>query len=320
MPALFDYASELTGVVPDLSVVEGMKFVQRAWRDIRGSRRWSFLVTDGLLVAPAILTTGSVTTANQSATVTGDGAASASWAAANVPLLTTRQFRVAGGPVYNIAAYDGVSTITLDRPWQEASLTGSGLLYQLYRCYFAPPTPDFLMWMSCFDPIQQYRFRRQNLYRTRAEVDRRDPGRTSFTNPIWIANYKADASGNPLFEMWPHPTVPTGYMVQYHRRGGDLLPVDQLPTAVPEDLLMERARYYTYQWANANQGRFPALKGPNWLASMTASAGEYRKSLQKAKVDDDNVFLQSYSPDESDSQLNGPIDANWLQSHDTTFV
>jgi hypothetical protein len=234
--------------------------------------------------------------------------------AAGAPALSTRQFRVGGGPIYNITAFDAVNTLTLDRVYAEQS-TAAGQ-YQIYQCYYPAPVSDFLRWMDVMDPINQYRFRRRNLYRTKEEVDRIDPGRGSQTEPIWMAAYKYDATGTPMFEMWPHPIQALGYQVVYQRRGVDLTATQQLPAAIPEAMLLERAKSYASLWAMTNQGTHPELAAVRWDTLMAVQNKAYMDMLAKAKTNDEEAYPQNLSKDEDSSILSGPIDAAFMQSHD----
>lgn len=312
MATLNDYSNELLGYIPKLSILLSAKLVNRAWRDIRDSRRWSFLLADGVLQAIGQITAGSVTATQFTNQIVLDADAAAAVVSAitiNNPPITTCQFRMASGPIYSIVNYDGPSTtITLDRAFQEPG--GAGLQYLIYRCYYAPPTSDFLRWVSIFDPINNYRIRRNNLSCTKAEIDRADPQRGAFSTPIKMASYKNPSTG-PLWEMWPHPISQISYICLYERRGVDMAPGDSLPDAIPEDLLMDRARYHAYQWAltqpNPDQIDFKTLL-------LEAKQG-YAEQLKIAQRQDEETFLQNFSDDEMGAP-NFPIDSNYLQSHD----
>src|ERR1700757_3041866 len=128
---LDQFASELIGSFPGLDILVARNMVNKAWQDIRDEGLWSWLTAEAPLPVPAVISGGLATVTNGSTTVTGDGTAAPLWVAvalATPPLASPnlgqgRQFRIGQGtPVYNIVAFDGVSAITLDRPYAEASL------------------------------------------------------------------------------------------------------------------------------------------------------------------------------------------------------
>jgi hypothetical protein len=320
---LSDFANELVGDIPRLSYLRARSLVQRAWHDIRDSRRWSFLVSEGVLIAPAQMIAGTVTVTQYSASVVGDATAGAAWAAAVLPAsgvdMTTRQFRLSGGPIYNISAYDpDTFTLTLDRAYQEAS--GSGQTYQIYRCYYPAPSADFMRWISVVDPITKYRFRKRNLHLTKAEIDRRDPYRGAVNTPVCLAFYKTDSTGRAIYEMWPHPTANISYVCLYSRRGEDFTATETLPAPVSEDLLMSGARIKAYDWAQANAGRFLELQGTNWAQLRASEQKSYALDLFRTQRNDEEAWTANYSENEDNAGISGPVDAAYFQANDVFSV
>lgn len=319
--AYLDYASELTGILPKMPFPLAQKCINRAWRDVRESQLWSFLVQEDVLTAPAQVTAGTVALTRYSATATADATARATLDTLANPLITQRQFRVSQGPIYNVSGYDSATGIlTLDRPYQEAS--NATAAYLLYRCYYLMPVADFLRFLSVMDPINGYRLK---LNKQRQEIDAQDPTRGGMGNPACIVNYRtvSDPSsanyGWHMFELWPHPTSAIGYQMLYHRRGTDFVnATDALPPQIPEELLMQRALYRAYQWAEANKGRIPELRGSDYRFLMGQAAAEYKDLLRNTQRQDEeatNVYF--IPPPSSWGPLVGPIDAKYAQSHDS---
>ena len=137
--------AEMRGAVPKYSAGLARTHLQNAWSDIRNMTGWSFQLFSGGFGTPGLTNAGTVTVTYGSDQVTGDAAASAAWLAASIPnsLLTQQQFRVNVGTIYNIIAFDGVSTLTLDRPYYDKS-AGSGQNYSIYQPYIVAPYEDFL--------------------------------------------------------------------------------------------------------------------------------------------------------------------------------
>src|SRR5271166_5605357 len=136
------YWSELMGTVPRLDPLLAQNFVNRAWRDIKDSRSWSWLIQEGTLIAPQLVNAGTCSVIQFNAVVTLDATAQAALNNLNTPVITQRQFRVAGGPIYNISSIPGnpPATLTLDRPYMESTQVGQP--YSIYRCYYPPAKLD----------------------------------------------------------------------------------------------------------------------------------------------------------------------------------
>lgn len=318
MAVVQELANEVLGYVPKLSILLAEKMVQDAWRKIRDSRQWGFLRVEGSLDVPDLISTGTVTATQFSTSVVGDAAAGAAWAAVTLPLLTLRQFRLAAGsPIYNITAFDGSVTLTLDRAYTGATAAAS--TYEIYQCYYKTPVKDFLRWRSLHNPLQGYRFRRRNLHRKQEEINRRDPQRGSSGTPMWAAAYKHSIDGYPLFELWPHPTsASNSLMCVAQRRGVDLGATEDCPEAIPADLLAVATRLQAYEWALANNKS--GTKGPEWSRLISVATQDYEGTLKRARVQDEETYPQNFSELEYDSGLSGPIDAAYLQDHDLYFV
>jgi hypothetical protein len=315
--------NELKGDIGELSPFRAQRCVQRAWRDVRDARNWSFQQAEGVLVAVDPVTAGTAQVTQYSASVTGDAAAKAAWdlitfSPSGVPI-TDRQFRLAGKPVYNIINYapGPPGVLTLDRVYQEATETAS---YVVFRCYFTPPSTDFKAWISVRNPSAGYRFRRRNLYRSKEEVDRRDPYRSSSGLPFWVVSYAATAADVPIYELWPHPMFGQGYTVAYFRKGLDLAPTDTIPGVIPDELVMCRARFHAYSWAIANMGRFKELAEVNWYTLRSMEEKTYLALLQAAKVQDQRIFVTTVFESEDEPSMIGPVSASWLQSHDPWYA
>lgn len=318
-----NYWSEIVGTVPRIDPLLAQNIVNKAWADILDERLWSFLVGEGVLLAPQIVTTGSVTTTQFSKTVNLDTPANTALTGLTEPLITSRQLRVGigGGAVYNIVGFDNIAkTITLDRPYLEPG--GASQQYQCYRCYYRPedmdgnPITDFLTWIVILNAQDGYAIVGENLRITRQEIDARDPTRGAQDLAYTAAIYKADPNGYPIYELWPHPISQRGYISAYRRRGIELSDSVDLPGTFPKDILVQRALYIAYDWAIANAGRFPELRGVDWNLLKAESLRRYDRNLQKAKVKDDELFLNNYLPVLRDYLTYPPIDSSFFQSHD----
>ena len=327
MSTLAQFAAELKSWHSDIDPLATLPLVKRAYKDIRDSREWSFLNQTGSWFAPSIITSGTVHVTQFSTSVVADATASPLWLAVALPAppalpLTLRQFRVTGGPIYNIIAYDGTSTITLDRPFAEQSATAAS--YMIYQPYVPSPAVDFKRSLSMVDPINMYRFRYRNLFRTQKEVDRVDPNRQNYSTPIWMAAHDyvlmpGDTQQRPRFEAWPGPVQQIGYIWEYMTKGDAVLPTDVLPGQIPDQVIMARARHYGHELV-ANQPNVDVNTKAYHLSALTRVDAEYRDLLNTAQLRDNEIFDSRVVSEDCGPTFSGPLDSNWLQSHELFLI
>lgn len=295
-----EYQGMLRGWCDQIDPILAGQLVNYAWRDIRDARTWSFLVEESAWVAADLINTGTVAVTNNNATVTFSAAAKTALnAAAANPAMTTRQFRVVNGLIYNILTYNtGTGVATLDRPFEET--TNTIATYQVYKCYYEAPTftanaTDFNRLLSVTDPIFN---RSLQLNKTRQYVDVIDPVRLQQLQPYIVVSYRdstsiVSGSFTPRYELWPHPTNAQAYNIIYLSRGADFsADSDALPAPIPDELLMERAFFYAFRWqlGNANKGGVPI---PALLQSISIANNNYMQMLQRVKMQDENIYVQN---------------------------
>src|SRR5262245_54950734 len=141
MPTYQEMAAQLVGEIPGLPFLFARNYLSQALDEIARERLWSWNVNEGMIIAPQVITTGSVAVTQYSNSITCDATAQAVLNPQTLinPVLTERQFRKGGGPVYNLVAYDsGTGIGTLDRNYMEA--TDAASTYLIYKCYYGPPT------------------------------------------------------------------------------------------------------------------------------------------------------------------------------------
>lgn len=142
MATFGDLAGELVGRVPGLSPFLAETFLLRAWSDVRKAHLWSWLVQDGVVNCPALVSAGTAAFVQYTTTVTMSAAATTALNAITAPALTALQFRPQGlatvSQIYNITAAAGNPLVlTLDRAIQEP--TNALSTYMVYRVYVLPP-------------------------------------------------------------------------------------------------------------------------------------------------------------------------------------
>lgn len=277
-------ASELTGQVP-VNIGQALILVNRAYQDIQRRYTWSFLQGIDIAIPTFVpISNGTVTLTRGVKTVVADAAARAAWAAIGlVTPITTLQFRIGTGTIYNISGYQdnvplGFATITLDRLYVDPS-SGAGSGYSIFQCYFNAPFQDFLWWDSFLDPTTGYSF---DLYMTRQEIDDSDAQRLQNNTPCAVIPYTINAqAGNffrfPMYEMWPAPAAGLTYVGKAFRSGAPfVLPGDTVAAQLGEDIVMERAKNLSYEWCEANKDKLlPAQRTGDFRFLMGKAEKEF---------------------------------------------
>lgn len=334
-------SAELTGLLSGLSPFLADSYINRAYRDVLNARLWSFLQEDAGIFCPTQVTTGTVSVTQFSATVTCDADASAALLAIALPApldLTALQIRFGGagansqvGQVYSISAYDETDptalVLTLDRVVMSA--TNATASYQCYRCYITPTVDDFLKWQSVVDMINAWPLKLNFMSQF---FDQRDPQRTAQGLAYYVGAYHGsnETEVKPKYELWPHPTSGQQFYARYRRRGAEFVePTDIQPDLIGDGLIVSRAMaYYALPWAAANVGRFPALKGTNWIERILDEKKNYQTLLLDLKrIDDEqqlsSVFARGHGLRHGTRGFKGmtnfPIDSNFMQSHLVTL-
>jgi hypothetical protein len=286
----YTMSAELAGQVP-VNIQLALTLVNRAYVDIQKRFNWSFLqgIDIAIPTTPPI-TAGTVTLTRGSKIVTGDATAVAAWNAIGlVTPIGALQFRVGTGTIYNIVSLAG-NNLTLDRlfvdPVTNSPLAGQG--YSILQCYFNAPFQDFLWWDSFLDPVTGYPL---DLEMTRKEVDDRDPQRLQNNTPIAVIPYTINPQAGaffqfPMYEMWPSPASGLTYVGKAYRSGaGFINPTDTVAAQLGEDIVLERAKKYAYEWCEANRDKLqPAQRQGDFKFLMGKSEKEF------TRLENDYIF------------------------------
>ncbi len=294
----------LVGEIPGLPFPLAQTYINQALEDIYDRIQWSFQLaesgwlTPGLQFASGNQSAGTITTVAYSDQVVGDATASAAWlaylTAGTLPLITQFQIRSPYYSLYSIVAYDGISTLTLDRPWMEPA--GVGQAYMTYEAYFAAPVSDFKRFFTIRDTRDNAPIDFWTLSQTDLMV--MDAQRTAFNLPAYCVPYEIDARvgsptlGYPLFELWPHPLSVLPYTFAYLRRGPALsAPTDTLSPPLTEELVLWRAKEIAYLWKESQKGDGIARgAGADWRFLSEAAAAEYGKKFKVVSDRDRDMF------------------------------
>jgi len=308
--------SELKGMVPNFPVPLAKTCINRAWRDVRRQNLWSFQLYEGNWITPAVISAGAVTVTRGSTAVTVDATAQAAInAISSISTIVQRQFRTSvGRTIYNIAGWSsGTLTLALDRAYGETSAANTG--YQILQVYYAAPYQDHLTFFS----IRNQEFFRILKHNTpRHELDRRDPMRTWSNFPSHVAMYQTDNNSTsptyryPLYEIWGIPLSVMTFQLYGVRKLTDLtLPSDSLPPQIGEDCIVELAKVYAYQWAEAHKADL-AKGGPDWKFLMGSAMSEHKRLLKDYRRQDretvNNFFsIRQLPSDRAHAYYNGLV-------------
>lgn len=343
--AYADYVAELVGTVPRMSALHASQVLNRAWRRVRDGRLWSFhFVTGAQLFCPDAIVGGWVSATFNSNQVIASPAAAAAFnavALGNPPLASPilgigRQLRVGSingvsaptGPNYNIVEWDGIDTLTIDKPYGEETAPQAN--YQVFKCFYAPPAPPpfsnlapdlrFVRYAVITNKYSGYAIFGPNLYWSQSQLDAIDPQRGGQGDAYIVANYMTNQLGQPVVELYPNPVRFTTYSATYWSRWPDLSPGQDLPQVSYElqDLVMFQSKSLAADWALANVNTFPELQQTNWVSYRQTQMGEYKESRIECYKQDDEQFPQI--PFRQGQGFMFPLGGQFLQSHDVTSI
>ncbi|MDE2099389.1 MAG: hypothetical protein KGL39_19210 [Patescibacteria group bacterium] len=318
--ALIDMASELSEAIPSLDRVYAKTLVKRAYRYVCDSNLWSFQLAQGGFSTPNITTAGSISIPGgiNSNTIVGDATASAAWTA--LPFYfspTVQQIRANGYSIYSIIAIDTTNpnavVLTLDRPFIDPLVSYTGVGYQMFQAYIAAPK-GFKRWLNIADMFNCWSL---DIWTSRRTVNMVDPARLYTSNPICVFGLGADQRGygtpnasstigQQLYELYPNPSTAISYQTYYVWEGPDLVNnSDTVPFPITQDVVLEKAKTYAYEWAEARKDVMAAKgSGANYVTLKRDAEATFQSRLKslrlldKDAVDAFNInmggFMQRY--------------------------
>ena len=285
MPLVQTYLNEALGTIYD----------ELIWSFQTGESGW---LSPGLLFASGTQSQGTITTTSYGTTIVGDATAAALWVAySGLPLLTQCQIRVPLYSLYNIIAFDGVNTFTIDRPWTEPP--GAGQTYMIYQAYYPAPFSDFKRFLEIRDTTNAAPLDYWTL--NRSDLSIIDPQRANFNQPGYVVPYEVDARagsatlGYMLYELWPHPLSVLPYTLSWLRRGSALVnPSDTVPSPLTEDLVKWKAKQDFFLYKESQKGDGVARgAGTDWRFLAQEAEKKFMKRL-KICADRDRDLAELY--------------------------
>jgi hypothetical protein len=284
------------GVCP---ILLAQRWVRDRYRKICDKHLWSFKVGRGAFGTSAVYNTGTITLTNGSATVTGSGTTFTSG-------MVGRQLKV-NGFIFTISAFASTTSITIDETWLGATAAGNS--YTIVTAYITPTETDFHAYYSVIDPSNNWKL---HLGYDARILDRIDARRSSTGQPYIVAMAGVrNSSGDPMFEIWPHPTAQKMYTYTYERRVPDLTEADTPPTIIRSDILVKGALADLARWPGTPERKNP-LYDP-YLMQWKARETEFVEEYQRAIVEDQSIFQNDFTS--SFGERYYPLDANFMQAH-----
>lgn len=186
------------------------------------ARPWARLKTEFIFNSFAGYTTGTVTTVQGSATVTGAGT---NWTDAMIGMyfkaggLTGSPASASTFAPVRIDSVASPTTLTLQTVWPYTGSAGGA--YQIFPLFYSLPAFQRVVGVRQMVPLQR---------RTHEWINFRDPYRTQQSSPaVYWAPFGRDSDDNAKIELWPIETAANGYTAYGLKGHRDL----QNPTDYP---------------------------------------------------------------------------------------
>lgn len=257
------------------------EFVQEAYLELCGRRRWVWLRSTVILRTQAArtvsvgVTTGSTTITSGAAFVAGDAG---------------RQIRFGTEtPIYTIDTVTDASTATLTEAYASSTGTGTGTISDIY---LAMPS-DF----RSFDTVTNLADQRPVVWWiSKEKLDDVDPARIqsdSHFRALVAAQISpaASLSGRLLYEAYPHPTAAQVYQMSYYRQASRLAETASLQGVLADrgDVIQEGALARVARWPGTEQ-----RKNPYFNAGLAdRHEAKFKEFIQTLDVQDDDQYLQN---------------------------
>lgn len=305
--ALIDLVSELAEATPTLSRIYARTLINRAWRYIQDSSLWSFQCQQMGWSTPQLLSAGSISIPAPgigATTVIGDATASAAWLALPFYFAPTKQqIRANGYSIYSIIAMDATNpsavVLTLDRPFIDPLPFYTGVGYQMFQAYIAAPK-RFKRFLDVADLFNCWSL---DVWTSRRSVDMGDPARLYTSNPTAMLGIGTDQRGQGtinasatlgqmLYELYPNPSTAISYQAYFVADAPELVNnSDTLPYPVTQDVVLEKAKTYAYEWAEGRKDIMSAKgSGANYVALKREAEATFQARLKSLRLlDKDQV-------------------------------
>ena len=232
-----------------------------------------------------------------------------------------RQFRTGiNQPVYSIESVDCLNDqITLDRAYTGPSGTLSSRILDAYITF----PEDFERFIVVLDPANFWQLRH---WITDEQLNRWDPQRSSTTTPWALVSRRystlskhrrsTELVGRKQYELWPYATGAHEYWYFYATRPPAFSEDTEIPGLLGDrgDILRQGALSLAAEWPGTEERKNPYFN----LSLAQRLRKDFELELAKLEVTDEDVYPTWWQQvNWVDTDLWSPIDARFLQSHDS---
>lgn len=241
--------------------------VNAAYARVIRSRNWTSNHSYQAITLEAPYTTGTVTTARGSATVTGSGT---TWVAAHVD----RMFQVGQSVPIRITAVGSATSLTLAQAWGDAAVSGSTYALLDNRFSLGSNVERILSLTS-----KHHTLERKDL----SFLNTADPSRLLRATPRFFAEFEVRAPGSSTMrreiEVWPVPHEVMQLGLWYKTLPPDMS-ADGDVASIPETLIEYSAQ------AEASRILFSRTGDGNWLQVAQVYEANFKEALMAYTAED----------------------------------
>lgn len=232
-----------------------------------------------------------------------------------------RQFRTGiNQPVYSIECVDlALNQIELDRAYTGVSGTFSSTVLDAYITF----PEDFERFIVVLDPANFWQLRH---WITDEQLNRWDPQRSNTTTPWALVSRRyatipkhkrsTEIVGRRQYELWPYATSAHEYWYFYAARPPSLTEDMEFPGLLGDrgDILRQGALARAAEWPGTEDRKNPYFN----LTLAKRLQADFELELAKLEVTDEDIYPTWWEQvNWVDTDLWSPIDARFLQSHDS---
>lgn len=263
--------------------------LNRAQSEEVDSYDWSFILTNSVIYSLAPYSTGTVSCAQGSATVTGVGT---NWTTG----FAGYQIRFgSSGMLLPILSVQSATQLTLSVPYAAPAVTDSP--YTISQSYYPIPNAKEVTSVRQVFPLAKMSREALNIY---------DPQRLSIGgSPCTTYADAPYVLGTLQIELWPIPSAAVPYVVEYRQTAMPMVNPTDIPM-VPAAVLEAKAMMYVCQSLLASSG------DARWAPLASQWKGTYEEERDRAQYSDAKRTLAGNQQGDADTALN----LYYLPSHD----
>lgn len=289
---------------PECPPVLAQEFINTAYSKCLSHMGWTGVRGESAIILPAPYTTGTISATQGSATITGSSTVFAS------TMVGRQLFTEGQSPYYTIIAVASATSLTLDREWEKASVSGS--TYEINLVYPVMPE-DFLYFEAVVDTSNNWKMRTDF---QQWQIDSMDPQRSDSGTP-WVlaaATFSpvVGEENQPRYEIWPRTSGPKTYPFRYMKRINLLSAASDLPIfPIRGDVLRAGALAELSRWPGTGSAPNPYYGETNYRMNHE----QYMGGLRQLEREEQSLNQTDIHYDEWEGYPLAPLDARYIQEH-----